>query len=192
MIFEPAKSCMTSPEVTIGLIPSSMHVPLHHSPWSQIGYMRCCRTDQRPRSHKAVSPLFVTLIFICASVRLVLQCVVAQHDQVQNDGAPIRQKAGSGQVAATISVLAGNNREEACPQRRQFEYCKFCLPVGSHDHSRPKERVLRRIGLDAIKRQLTADEKDKQRGRCVQSLDFERLPRLRLLHIRQDSQEGLD
>jgi len=27
MILEPARSCMTRPEVTIGLIPSSMHVP---------------------------------------------------------------------------------------------------------------------------------------------------------------------
>ena len=28
MIFEPAKSCMTRPDVTIGLMPSSIHVPL--------------------------------------------------------------------------------------------------------------------------------------------------------------------
>ena len=29
MSLEPASSCITSPEVTIGLIPSSMQVPLH-------------------------------------------------------------------------------------------------------------------------------------------------------------------
>jgi hypothetical protein len=28
MIFDPARSCMTNPEVTMGEIPSSMHVPL--------------------------------------------------------------------------------------------------------------------------------------------------------------------
>jgi hypothetical protein len=46
MIFEPASSCTTSPDVTIGLIPSSMHVPLR----------RRRRDSARPCADAATAP----------------------------------------------------------------------------------------------------------------------------------------
>ena len=62
MIFEPASSCMTSPEVTIGLMPSSMQVPLHiNAHVSMIGSYLAFKLDFKTAISKAARDTSVTI-----------------------------------------------------------------------------------------------------------------------------------
>ncbi len=125
MIFEPASSCMTSPEVTIGLMPSSMQVPLHiNAHVSMIGSYLAFKLDFKTAVSKAARDKSVT--------------IGAAQKHKQQDR--MHKCFGGGYVCCrTISSM------QTSPK-----LLSLFAPIGGHDNPRPEEWILGRIGLDPI------------------------------------------